>query len=88
MRSRIGVADALGERALVAAVGPDAAALLAHDDRRAGVLAHGQHAAGRDVGVLQQVVGDEAVVRRRLRIVEDRRELREMARPQQVVDVA
>jgi hypothetical protein len=34
-------------------------ALLAHDDRGAGVLAHRQHAAGGDVGVLQQIEGDE-----------------------------
>ena len=43
------------------------------DDRGAGVLAHRQHAAGRDVGVLQQVEGDEAVVGRRLGVVEDAR---------------
>ena len=83
----IGVGDALAERRLVVAIGPDLAALLAHDDRGAGVLAHRQHAAGGDVGVLQQVVGDELVVRGRLGIVEDLRELGEMARAQQMVDV-
>ena len=83
----VGVADALGDGALVIAVGPDRAALLAHDDRRAGVLAHGQDAAGGDIGVLQQVVGDELVVRGRLRIVEDGAQLPQMSGPQQVVDV-
>ena len=72
---------------LVVAVGPDEAALLAHHDRGAGVLAHRQHAARGDVGVLQKVVGDELVVRRRLRIVQDRGELLQVARPQQMVDV-
>ena len=57
------------------------------DDGGAGVLAHGQHAAGGDVGVLQQVIGDELVVRGRLRVVEDGAELFQMRRPQQVVDV-
>ena len=74
-------------RRLVVALGPDQAALLAHDDGGAGVLAHGQDAAGGDVGVLQEVVGDELVVRGRLRIVEDRGELPQMARAQEMVDV-
>ena len=60
---------------------------LADDDRGAGVLAHRQHAAGGDVGVLQQIVGDELVVGGRLGIVEDLRELGEMAGAQQMVDV-
>ena len=68
---QIGVARALGERRLVAAVGPDEPALLAHDDRGAGVLAHRQHAAGGDVGVLEKIVGDELVVIRRLRVLDD-----------------
>ena len=63
------------------------AAFLAHDDGGAGVLAHGQHAAGGDVGVLQEVIGDELVVRGRLRVVEDGAQLLQMRRPQQVVDV-
>ena len=83
----IGVAGALGERRLVLAVGPDQPALLAHDDRGAGVLAHGQHAAGGDVGVLEEIEGDELVVVGGLGVVEDGAELLEMARPQQVVDV-
>ncbi len=83
----VGVAHALGDGALVLAVGEDEAALLGHDDRRARVLAHRQNAAGGDVGVLQQIVGDELVVRGRLGIVEDLGELGEMARPQQMVGV-
>ncbi len=59
------------ERRGVAAAGPDPLALLAHDDRGAGVLAHRQHLAGGDVGVLQQIEGDEPVVVRGLGIVED-----------------
>ena len=83
----IRVADALRDRALVRAVGQDGAALLAHDDRGAGVLAHRQDAAGGDVSVLEEVVGDELVVSRRLGIVEDRGELPKVPRPQEMVDV-
>ena len=61
---------------------------LAHHDRGAGVLAHREHAAGRDVGVLQQVEGDEAVVGRRLGIVEDPAQLLQVGGPQPVGDVA
>ena len=83
----VGIADALCDGALVISFGPDRAALLAHDDRRARVLAHGQDAAGGDIGVLQQVGGDELVVRCRLRIVEDGAQLPQMSGPQEVVDV-
>ena len=48
----------------------------------------GQHAAGGDVGVLQQVERDEAVVGRGLGVVEDGAQLREVAGPQEVGDVA
>jgi hypothetical protein len=41
----------LGDGLLVGAVGEHVPAALAHHDRRAGVLAHRQHAAGRDVRV-------------------------------------
>ena len=67
----IRIARALGERRLVVAVGPDQPALLAHDDRGAGVLAHRQHAAGRDIGVLEEVEGDELVVVGSLRVLDD-----------------
>ena len=81
------VKHALAERVGVAAFRPHAPALLGHDDRGAGVLAHGQHAAGGDVGVLQQIVGDEAVIVGRLGVVENGRELFQMAGPQQMIDV-
>ncbi len=83
----IGLADAGGDRRRVAAAGPDALALLAHDDRRAGVLAHRQHPAGGDVGVLEQVEGDELVVVRGLGVVEDAAQLLQMAGPQQVLAI-
>ena len=83
----VGVARALGERRLVVAVGEDQPALLAHDDGGAGVLAHRQHAAGGDIGVLEKVVGDELVVVGRLRVVEDRAQLLQVPGPQQMIDV-
>ena len=66
---------------------PDATALLGDDDRRAGILAHRQDAARGDIGVLQQIEGDELVVRRRFGIVEYVGELGEMAGAQQMIDV-
>ena len=84
---QIRIARAFRERGLVIADGEHHAALLAHDDGRAGVLAHRQHAAGGDVGVLEEVVSDELVVIARLRIVEDLAQLLEMRRTQQMVDV-
>ena len=86
--AQIGVARAFGKRRLVVAVGDDVAALLAHDDRGAGVLAHRQHAAGGDVGVLQEVEGDELVVVAGFLVVEDRAQLLQMPRAQVMVDVA
>ena len=83
----VSVEHAARQRIVVAAIGPDVAAFLAHDDRRASILAHRQHAAGGDVGVLQQVIGNEAVVVGGLRVVEDMGELAEMAGAQQMVDV-
>ena len=68
---RVGVVDALADRALVVARGEHLLAALAHDDRRAGVLAHRQDAARGDVHVLEQVERDEAVVGARLGVVED-----------------
>ena len=70
------------------APGPDLLALLAHDDRRAGVLAARQDHAGRHAGVLQHRPGDEAVVLGGLGVVEHLPELREVARAEQVRDVA
>jgi len=84
---QVRVARALRERGLVVTLSPDQPAFLAHDDRGAGVLAHRQHAARRDVGVLQQVVGDELVVVGRLGVLDDRAERGEMRGPQQMIDV-
>ncbi len=84
---QVRIARALGQRRLVVTLGDDARALLAHDDRRAGVLAHRQHAAGGDVGVLQEVEGDELVVVGGFLVVEDVAQLLQMPRPQVVVDV-
>ena len=86
--AQIGVARALAQRRLVVAVGDDARTLLAHDDRGAGVLAHRQHAAGGDVGVLQEVEGDELVVVAGLLVIEDIAQLLQMPRPQIMIDVA
>ena len=83
----IGIARALRERRLVLAVGEHQPALLAHDDDRAGVLAHGQHAAGRDIGILEEVIGHELVVRARLRIEQDRAQLGQVPGPQQMIDI-
>ncbi|MGY3158413.1 hypothetical protein ACVW0V_007553 [Bradyrhizobium elkanii] len=86
--AQIGIARAFGQRGLVVTVGDDVASLLAHDDRGAGVLAHRQHAAGRDVGILQEVEGDKLVVIAGFLVLEDRAQLLQVARPQIVVDVA
>ncbi len=83
----IGLVHAAGDGLLVAAAGEDPLALLRLDDRRPGVLAHRQHATGRDRRVLQQVEGDEPVVVARLRIVEDRPQLAEVRRAEEVGDV-
>ena len=82
------VVDALAQRDLVVARREHLLAALAHDDGGARVLAHGQHASRRDVGVLEQVEGDEAVVGARLGIVEDVAQLLEVPGSQQVLDVA
>ncbi len=86
-RRLVGLVDAEGQGALVVAAGEHPLAALAHHDRGAGVLAHRQHAGRRDVGVLEQVEGDEAVVGRRLGVVEDAAQLREVGGPQPVGDV-
>ena len=62
-------------------------ALLGGDDGGAGVLAGRQHAAGGDVGVVEQFGGDEPVVVRGLGVVEYRCQLCQVAGPQQVGDV-
>ena len=84
----VGALHTLGDRRLVAAAGEHELTLLRLDDRRARVLAHRQHAARRDGGVLQQVEGDEAVVVARLRVVEDLAQLGQVIGPEEVGDVA
>ena len=83
----VGVVDAAGEVLLVPPVGEDLLAALAHHDRGAGVLAHRQHPARRDVRVLQQVARDVPVVRRRLGVVQDGPQLPQVRGAQQVGDV-
>ena len=68
----------------VVSVGPDLLSLFAHDDRRAGILAHGQDTAGRDVGILQQIPCDEMIVGRGVLVVEDTGELLEVPRPEKM----
>ena len=83
----IGPPDALGQRRGIVAAGPDLLALLAHHDRGAGILAHRQDLAGRDIRVFQQVERDEAVIRRSLRIIENGAQLRQMAGAQQMLAI-
>ena len=60
---------------------------LPDDDGGAGVLARRQDHARRDVGVLHQLEGDEAVVVRRLGILENLGELLEVARAEEMGDI-
>jgi hypothetical protein len=62
VRRLVGLEDAARDGLLVTTAGDDTLTALALDDGRAGVLAHGEHAARGDGGVLQQVEGHEAVV--------------------------
>jgi hypothetical protein len=86
--AQVRVARAFGQRGLVVAVGDNVAALLAHDDRRPGVLTHRQHTAGGDIGVLQEIEGHELVIVARLLVIEDGAQLLQVPRPQIVVDIA
>ena len=58
--------------------------LLGDHDRGSGVLASGKDPCGRNVGVLQQLEGDEAVVFRGFGVVEDRAELGEVVAAKQM----
>ncbi len=82
-----GAADAGGERGRIAPAGPHPRPLLAHHDGGAGILAHRQHLAGGDIGVLEEVEGDEAVIIRRLGVVEDVAQLLEMAGAQEMLAI-
>ncbi len=86
--AQVRVARALAKCCLIVAIGENARAFLAHDDRGAGVLAHRQHAAGSDVGVLQEIEGDELVVVAGFLVIEDAAQLLEMTGPQIMIDVA
>ena len=83
----IGVARSFAEGCLIRTVGPHAAALLAHDDGRSGVLAHGQDAVGRNIRVLEKVEGNELVVCSSFRVIKDLAKLLQMSRAQIMVDV-
>ena len=49
---QIGARDALGDGGFVVEAGEHVLPLLTHDDGGAGILAHGQDTAGREIGVL------------------------------------
>ena len=66
---------------------PDVLPLLAHDDGGAGVLAHRQDTTGGDVGVLEQIKGDEPIIGAGLGVIENAGELLEVRGAQQVGDV-
>ncbi len=84
----IGIQDPFGERGFILSIGPDTPPLLAHHDGGAGILAHRQHTARRNIGILQKVIGDETIIVGRFRVIQNLRQLRQMARPQQVINVA
>ena len=86
-RRAVGVEHAPGDGLGVVGEGQHLFALVAYHHRGAGVLAHGQDAPGCDVGVEEQLQGHEAVVLRRLRVVDDVAELLEVPGPQVVGDV-
>jgi|GEM_PF-3618744 len=83
----VGVEHTSAKRIGITAFGPDATALLAHDDGRAGILTHGKHAACCDIGVLQKIVGDKTVVIRCFRVFKNMGKLLQMAGAQQMVDI-
>ena len=80
----IGAVHAVAQRLFLVAFHPDALALLAEHDGGARILAHRQHAAGGDVGVLQQIQRHEPVIGRCLGVIQDFPQLRQMCRAQQV----
>jgi len=84
----VGAQHAFAQGHGIPPAGPNVLALFAHDDGGAGVLAHGQHATCCDVGVFQQFQRHEAVVGGSLSITENRRQLLEVRRAQQVRGVA
>ncbi|VTR70310.1 conserved hypothetical protein [Desulfosarcina cetonica] len=83
----VGVEHASGEGLLVAAAGPDLLPFLAHDDRRAGILAHGEFHLGGNHRILQHFQGHVTVVGRTLRVFEDLLQLGQVPGPQQMRDI-
>ena len=74
----VGFVDALGEKLRVVRIRPNLLAFLGEDRARAGILAHRENSARGDLGVLQQRVGDVAVVIGRLRVLENSGDLLEV----------
>ena len=88
VRLGVGLVDSARDRLLVVARSPDALALLADRDGGSGILARGEDHPGGDARVAQHVECDEAIVGRRLGIVQDPAQLAEVPRPEEVAHVA
>ncbi len=58
----IGIKNAGTKRICVAAFRPDATAFLAHYDSSASILTHRQNTTSGNIGVLQKILSDEAVI--------------------------
>ena len=84
----VGLVDALGNKLGVVGAGPDLLAFFGDHRGGAGVLAEGENAFGRDLGVLQERGGDVAVVGRGLGVVEDGGNLCEVLRAKEEGRVA
>ena len=70
----------------ITAIGQNAVTALGHDQCRASVLTHGQHAAGSHVGVLEQIQCDVLVISRCFGIFQDFAQLGEVCWAQVIVD--
>ena len=88
VRLGVGAVHTPGQRLFLVAIHPDALTLLSEHQRSSGVLAHRQHTASGDIGILQQIERHEPVVRAGLRVIEDGAQLRQMSRPQKMRHVA
>mmetsp|Transcript_4288 Transcript_4288/g.10520 ORF Transcript_4288/g.10520 Transcript_4288/m.10520 type:complete len:256 (+) Transcript_4288:974-1741(+) len=69
------------------AQGPHVFALLAHHDRRSGILAARKHHTSSDVGILEELKGNETIVFGGLWIIQNVAQLLEMSRTQQMSNV-
>ena len=74
----IGFQDSVRNCSFVISPNPDVLALFRHDDRRACILTHRQNAARCDIGVLQKIQCDEAVIVRGFGILQDLSQLLQM----------